>query len=66
MVHTSKTAYSTSPFDDSDLEPEADTQERPLLFARPFGGQDHAFCTSMAKSTRDEDTTTSKTSIGNL
>ena len=48
-------AHVPSPFDDGDLEPEADTQEGHLLLPRPLDGGDHTLGPSMSESTGDDD-----------
>jgi hypothetical protein len=40
--------------DDGDLHTEADTEERDFVLASPFCGLDHALCTSVAETARDE------------
>lgn len=44
-----------SPFDDGDLEPEADTEEGHLFLSRPLDGGDHTLGPSMSEPTGDDD-----------
>lgn len=44
------------PFDDSELEPEADAEEGDLLLASPFDGEHHTLCAPRSKTAGDEDT----------
>lgn len=49
--------YMSCPFYNSQLEAKANAQERYLLFTSIFNSQYHALCATIAKSTRDKDTT---------
>ena len=44
------------PLDDCELEAEADTEERDLLFARPLDGEHHAFRATYSETSWYEDT----------
>jgi hypothetical protein len=44
-----------SPFDDGDLEPEADTEEGHLFLSSPLDGGDHTLGPSMSEPTGDDD-----------
>jgi hypothetical protein len=50
-----ESAHVPSPFDDGDLEPEADTEEGHLFLSGPLDGGDHTLGPSMSEPTGDDD-----------